>query len=67
MALSDGDKAECKEIARQIVKEVMVEHVSTCPHAVMLKVLMARMVGIGLGIGIASGGTMFGLGKLFGV
>jgi hypothetical protein len=27
MALTDGDKAECKEIARIIVKEVIVEHI----------------------------------------
>lgn len=30
--LSEGDKAECKEIARAIVKEVLIEHIQSCPH-----------------------------------
>ncbi len=65
--MTSGDKAEIKEMAREIVKEVLIEHVAVCPHGMSLKILTAKMVGIGVGIGVASGGTMFGLAKLFGI
>ncbi len=66
MGLSEGDKAEAKEMARAIVKEVLLEHVAACPHGTALKVLTAKMIGIGIGTGVASGGTFFGLLKVFG-
>ncbi len=64
--MTNGDKAECKEMAREIVKEVLIEHIASCPYGVRMKVVTSRIIGIGIGIGMASGGTMFGLAKLFG-
>lgn len=66
MALSEGDKAECKELAREIVKEALVEHMKACPHGQSLNVLKAKIFGVCIGVGLASGGTVFGLAKLFG-
>ena len=69
MALNDGDKAECKEIAREIVKEVLVEHVKMCPHGQFLRMAKARLIGIVIGVvvgtGSVSGLTIFGLAKMF--
>lgn len=71
MALNDGDKAECKEIAREIVKEVLVEHVKLCPHGQLLRVAKAKLIGILIGVVVGTGGisglTIFGLAKLLSV
>ncbi|HEG43242.1 MAG TPA: hypothetical protein ENH94_04245 [Phycisphaerales bacterium] len=68
MALNDGDKAECKEIAREIVKEVLVEHVKLCPHGQFLRIAKARIIGILIGVIVGTGGisglTIYGLAKL---
>lgn len=55
MALTSGDKAECKEIAREIVKEVLAEHTILCPHGLWIMKSRAWFVGIGLGIGLGGG------------
>jgi len=55
MALNAGDKAECKEIARLIVEKVLEVHIATCPHHQAFLVTKARMVGMALGIVVASG------------
>lgn len=60
MALSTGDKAECKEIAREIIKEVLSEHISACPWG---KKLML-MVAFSIGSGVASGGAIFAVLKV---
>lgn len=66
MALTDGDKAECKEIAREIVQEVLVIHVHTCPHGrTMLKMIWVS-IGIAVGSGIASGSIVLTIIKIFG-
>lgn len=70
MALTEGDKAECKEIARVIVKEVLVEHVAACPHGLLLMRKKAVFIGICIGVSIGSGvgstGIMMLLIKAFG-
>jgi len=58
MSLSKGDIAECKEIAREIIKEVMAEHVTTCPHNIRWKMAAAIITGACLGSGIAGGAGM---------
>ena len=62
MALTDGDKAECKEIARVIIKEVLEQHILACPWGRKLIVGKARfigvVVGVAIGSGVASGGTI---------
>jgi hypothetical protein len=53
--MNSGDKSECKEIARAIVTEVLREHISTCPHHTAYLISKARVLGMILGIIIASG------------
>lgn len=53
MALNDGDKAECKEIAREIVKEVLTEHVTSCPHGLAMKKSKLLVIGVFVGLGFA--------------
>lgn len=54
MAISD---AECKEIARDIIKEVLAEHINSCPHHQAYLVSKARAIGVMIGVVIASGVT----------
>ena len=61
MALNDGDKAECKEIAREIVKEVLSEHIASCPHGKVILASKMLLVGACVGSGLASGGIMYAL------
>jgi len=60
MTLDDGDKAECKEIARVIIKEVLLEHINSCPHGIKLGKLWMLLVGACIGSGIG-GGTIVGI------
>jgi len=55
MSLNDGDKAEIKEIAREIVKEVLIEHVKACPWGVKFYKIIFLAVGIGIGSGVGTG------------
>ena len=55
MVLDEGDKNTCKEIAREIVKEVLVEHTKLCPHGLELTAIKAKFIGICIGVGIGSG------------
>ena len=64
MALSDGDKAEIKEMAREIVKEVLVAHVMACPHGQLIMKSKALIIGLCIGSGLASGGVVIGAFKL---
>ena len=64
MALSKGDLAECKEIAREIIKEVLVEHIKSCPHGKTILASKMLLVGMCVGSGLASGGVVFGLIRL---
>ncbi len=57
MALTAGDKAECKEIAREIIKEVLQEHIGTCPHHAAFELSKAKVLGIMVGVILASGVT----------
>jgi len=56
MALNDGDKAECKEIAREIIKEVLSEHISNCPLSKKICGIRNTIIGLGIGLGITIGG-----------
>lgn len=55
MALNEGDKNTCREIAREIVKEVLDLHVTSCPHGIELTKIKAKFIGMCIGIGIGSG------------
>ena len=68
MALTDGDKALCMEIARVIVKESLKEHINSCPHGKMLvknkMFLIGCTVGISLTGGIGGAGLMMAFAKM---
>ncbi len=57
MSMSDGDKAECMLIARTIVKEVLGEHIRSCPHHQAYLISKAKVFGLICGIIVASGVT----------
>ena len=54
MTLDDGDKAEIKEFAREIVKEVLLEHVDSCPYGKRMTKLIAMCIGVGIGAGVGT-------------
>jgi len=64
MVLNDGDKAEFKEIAREIIKEVLIEHIASCPHGRTILVSKMFLTGICVGSGFAGGGLALGLARL---
>lgn len=55
MSLDDGDKAEIKEFAREIVKEVLILHTASCPYGSMLSRGKSWFIGICVGVGIGAG------------
>jgi len=61
MALTEGDKAVCRQIAREIVQEVLKEHILSCPHGRALLASRMLLVGISLGSGLAGGSTVWAL------
>ena len=65
MGLSEGEKAECKEIAREIVKEVLVIHIESCPHGKSILASKMLLVGMCVGSGLASGGVVVALFRYF--
>lgn len=71
MTLTNQDRAECREIAREIVKEVLDEynetHIATCPYGRSLLKLTFISIGIALGGGLTSGGIIVGISRLLGV
>jgi len=64
MALSAGDIASCKEIAREIVKEVLVEHIASCPHGRTLLASKMFLTGMCVGSGFAGGSLALGLARI---
>jgi len=67
MSLDDGDKAECKEIARIIVEEVLKIHTQVCPHGRTMFRMFWISVGIAVGSGIASGSVIMAIIRVFGI
>ncbi|MHA1840841.1 MAG: hypothetical protein ACTSYW_02575 [Candidatus Heimdallarchaeota archaeon] len=55
--LDEGDKNTCKELAREIIAEVIKEHMQTCVHGINLAKTKAFMVGLMIGCGILGGAT----------
>lgn len=64
MALTPGDKAECKEIAREIIKEVLIVHIASCPHGRTLLSSRWLMAGVCIGSGFGGGTVALALAKL---
>ena len=65
MALTEGDKAICEQIAERIIQNVMKQHIDSCPHGKLLLSMKMLVFGAMIGSGLASGGVVFGLIKLF--
>ena len=55
--MTAGEKAECKLIAGAIIKEVLKEHIESCPHHQAYLISRARVVGLVIGVIFASGVT----------
>jgi hypothetical protein len=64
MAVSDGDKAECKEIAREIVQEVLVQHIQACPHGLLLTKFKWLVLGMTVGPLLGGGIGGYAIAKL---
>lgn len=54
MAIKDELNAEYREMARIIVKEVLKEHIDSCPHGKALLSYRYMAVGICIGTSLAS-------------
>ncbi len=63
--LNDGDKAECKEIAREINREVLAAHIASCPYGKTIFGTKMLLVGLCIGNGLLGGGAVFGLMRIF--
>lgn len=55
MALSNGDKAICAQIAGEVVEKVLEAHIKACPHGIKLRIDKAYIIGICIGSGLAGG------------
>ena len=64
MVLSEGDKNTCREISRLIIKEVLLEHISSCPHGKTIFASKMLLIGMCIGSGLTSGGIVFALIKI---
>lgn len=67
MSLSEGDKAECKEIAREIVQEVLTTHIQICPHGRTMFKMLWISIGIAVGSGITGGSVVLTIVKVLGI
>ena len=65
MALDDGDKAMCAEIARRIINDVIQFHIESCPHGKTLLKNKMLLIGACLGSSIGGGSAVFALVKIF--
>jgi len=57
MALTEGDKAICAQIAGEVITKVLEGHVKTCPYGIQIKVSKAYLIGVCIGSGLAGGGV----------
>lgn len=68
MALTEGDKAMCAEIAREIIEAVIDRHIESCPHGIALKVNKKSaamfIVGVCIGSGFAGGSLVLAIAKI---
>jgi hypothetical protein len=62
MALTNGEKAyiheSAREVAGEIIRDVMVAHVDSCPHGKMVVKAKWTVVGLCLGSAAAGGGGL---------
>jgi hypothetical protein len=65
MALSEGEKAVCREIAREIITDVLEQHILSCPWGGKVIRFKWLFVGVLIGSGAAGGGAAAVLLKAF--
>jgi len=66
MGLTEDQRREIREISFEVVERVLERHLESCPHSQAFAVFKARLVGACVAAAVLSGGTVFGLAKLFG-
>jgi len=54
-SLSEGDKAMCAEIAREIIEKIIDKHVESCPHGMTIMKSKWFIVGCIISAGICGG------------
>ena len=64
MALSKGDTAILKEVARELIKEVLAQHIESCPYGRSLLVSKWFLIGLCIGSGVAGGGIVAAVFKM---
>ena len=55
--MTEDEKNTCREIAREIVKETLVEYTKACPHGLALMKAKFWIIGIIIGTGVVNGGV----------
>lgn len=58
MSLTEEDRAVIREEARALMKEVMLEHIGSCPIGKSLMRDKALITGLCIGSGLVSGGIV---------
>jgi len=66
MALTDDQQREVREIADIVADRIIKHHTESCPHGQAFQIFKARLLGACIMAAVLSGGTVFGLAKLFG-
>lgn len=68
MTLSEDDKDWVKlmstEVVREVLKEVIREHIASCPYGKFLSASKWFVIGLIVGPGIVGGGAGFAVAKL---
>lgn len=68
MALTKEDKEWVKLVSEKVMfavsEKVLTAHIKSCPHGKALLMAKQTIIGIIIGVGVVSGGTIFGLAKL---
>lgn len=63
MTLTNGDKAICAQIAGEVSRKIMSEHVKNCPHAMKAKIVFVAIVCTALGSSIGTGSIVWQIAK----
>lgn len=69
MPLTEGDKAQCREmagiVADEIITRVIKAHIESCPHGKSILLSKGFVIGIFIGSGAIGGGVVVAVLKMF--